>query len=218
MLIFPQCGDATYSVDADTYVFDQSLEDWQKKVIALALNTSIITETTGTDWNGAITREEFFWWAYKVYNQQIMSCFWHKPITYYHDYAQYAKSIRVDTYAEKLSYYEYGKKVATLIISSGNNDHITPSGRFRITNKSPKMLSQSAGLWMPYWMEFYDGEYGIHALPVTYSGESVRDDSVLGRSAPGGCVRLSEKDAKTLYDWADTETVVLIHHNDRYTP
>lgn len=159
MLVYPQCGTTTYEYDALKYVFDQDLQDWQKKTIVLALHAGIIPEITGTDWNGAVSREEFFWWAYQVYSKQIISCFWHKSITYYYDYGSYAKSIRVDTSREKLSFYEYGQKIGSFTVSTGNNDNATPSGRFRITNKDPKMLSSSAGLWMPYWMEFYNGEY-----------------------------------------------------------
>lgn len=168
-LLYPRCGDRTYERDKDKYFFGQELQDWQKRVIITALSAGIIPETDGTDWNQAVTREEFFWWAYKVFVSGTRSCFYTQPITYYHDHKQFEKVIKVDTYREVLHLYEQGERIQSFIVSSGNNDHTTPSGRFRITNKNEKMLSKSAGLWMPYWMEFYEGMYGFHALPVTYS-------------------------------------------------
>lgn len=217
-LLYPRCGDVVYERDRDKYNFQQPLQDWQKRVLVTALNSSVIPEIDGTDWTQPVSREEFFWWTHKVFVSGVRSCFFVRPITYYHDTKGFDKIIKVDTFREVLHLYENGKRIESMIISSGNNDHATPSGRFRISNKHEKMLSKSTGLWMPYWMEFFEGTYGFHALPVTYDGTPVRDESVLGRSANGGCVRLSEKNAQKLYNWAENGTTVLIHYNDGYQP
>jgi lipoprotein-anchoring transpeptidase ErfK/SrfK len=44
----------------------------------------------------------------------------------------------------KLSYYEKGKKIGTMDVSTGDETHPTPLGRFKISTKSKLMLSKSA--------------------------------------------------------------------------
>lgn len=41
--------------------------------------------------------------------------------------------------------------------------------------------------------------------------QTVLPDSVLGKPATHGCIMLSDKNAKTLYDWAVIGTAVWIH-------
>ena len=100
---------------------------------------------------------------------------------HYFDYIDEPKAIRVDTYSETVKYYEYGTYVDGFSASTGDWDHQTPIGKFQVMTKHEHQYSKSAGLWMPYWIEFYDGTYGIHALPTTYSGIDVRDESAIGR-------------------------------------
>jgi hypothetical protein len=65
---------------------------------------------------------------------------------------------------------------------------------------------------MPYWMEFYNWEYGIHALPEDYKG-NLDTSSTIWEVAEWGCVRLTKEDAKKLYAWAETGTYVLVDYN-----
>ncbi|MEK7137728.1 MAG: L,D-transpeptidase, partial [Patescibacteria group bacterium] len=128
--------------------------------------------------------------------------------SFYAEYMQYPKAIRINTFSERLSYYEFGKKMRTFVVSTGDEGHPTPLGRFRIISKNERMLSKSAGVYMPYWMEFLDGKYGIHALPENAQGE-LATTAAIGDEAGGGCVRLSKQDAEKLYTWAEPGTVVL---------
>ena len=141
-----------------------------------------------------------------------MQSFW--KTWYYNDYAKYAKSIKVNTFANMLTYYESWKKVWEMSISAGDRANYTPEGRFRITNKHEFMYSKSAWKFMPFWMEFWKGKYGIHGLAQDSAGKTTTS-SVIWTSAPGGCVRLSEANAKILYDWADIGTYVLIAYDKK---
>lgn len=131
---------------------------------------------------------------------------------YYDDYERFDKVIKINTYANKLSYYEKWEKIWEMAISSGDSENFTPRWRFVIVNKSEKMLSTSAGKWMPYWMEFYDWVYWIHALPEDYKW-NLDTTSTIWEVAAGWCVRLAKEDAKKLYEWADTKTYVLIDYD-----
>lgn len=55
---------------------------------------------------------------------------------------------------------------------------------------------------MPFWMEFWRGKYGIHALAEDSDG-NLNSSSVIGDTAAGGCVRLNKDNAQTLYNRAD---------------
>lgn len=131
---------------------------------------------------------------------------------YYNDYAQYSKVIRVNTFANVLSYYEYGKKIGEMQASVGDKRNYTPEGRFRITNKHEFMYSKSAGKFMPFWMEFWRGKYGIHALAEDSAG-NLNTSSVIGNTAAWWCVRLEKSNAETLYKRSEIGTKVLIAYD-----
>jgi hypothetical protein len=133
-----------------------------------------------------------------------------KTFAYYYDeYKNYDKSIRINTFSMKLSYYEKEKKIWTMDVSTWDDAHPTPLGRFKISTKSKSMLSKSAWKLMPYRMEFLDWIYWIHALPEDYKW-NLNTTSTIWSEAAGWCVRLEKKDAKKLYEWAKKWTVVLI--------
>lgn len=131
---------------------------------------------------------------------------------YYDDYERFDKVIKINTYANKLSYYEKWEKIWEMSISSWDEENFTPRWRFMIVNKSELMFSKSAGKWMPYWMEFRNWEYWIHALPEDYNW-NLDTTSTIWEVAGGWCVRLSKEDAKKLYEWADNWTYVLIDYD-----
>lgn len=112
----------------------------------------------------------------------------------------------------KLSYYEKWIKIWTMNVSTWDDKHPTPLGRFKISTKSESMLSKSAWKLMPYRMEFLDWVYGIHALPEDYKG-NLDTKSTIWTEAAGWCVRLNKEDAKKLYKWAKKWTTVLIAYD-----
>lgn len=115
--------------------------------------------------------------------------------------------IRRDT--QQLSYYEDGYRVGTFVVSTGRLGAQTPKGEYAINNKSPRAYSARAGLYMPYWMSFIGGVYGIHELPEWPNGYK-EGENHLGIPVSAGCVRLGRGDAQTLYEWAEVGTAVII--------
>lgn len=119
------------------------------------------------------------------------------------------KRIEVSLTRQRLSYYLGSVRLDEVSISSGTWKLPTPTGTFNIINKSPKAWSKSAGLWMPYWMGFAGGKFGIHDLPIWPNGMREGENHI-GRPASHGCIRLSTKNAKKIYDWTPVGTRLII--------
>ena len=100
--------------------------------------------------------------------------------------------------------------VKAYIISSGAWATPTPLGEFTIHDKSPRAYSAAYGLYMPYWEDFLNGEYGLHELPEWPNGYK-EGANHLGVPVSHGCVRLGVGDAKEVYDWTSVGTPVSIH-------
>lgn len=131
---------------------------------------------------------------------------------YYDDYARFDKVIRINTYANMLSYYEKWQKIWEMQVSAWDAENFTPRWRFRIQNKHEFMFSKSAGKWMPYWMEFYEWTYWIHALPED-ANWNLNTTATIWETAAWWCVRLNKDDAIKLYEWADYNTFVLVDYD-----
>src|SRR3989338_2713441 len=119
------------------------------------------------------------------------------------------KHIEVVLTKQRLSYYLGGVRLGEMVISSGRLNWPTPIGTHTIINKSPKAWSKLAGLWMPHWMGFERGRFGIHALPVWPNGIK-EGENHLGKPVSHGCIRLSSVNAKKLYEWAPLKTKLII--------
>jgi hypothetical protein len=121
------------------------------------------------------------------------------------------KHIEVSLAKQELSYYLGKVQIGKYITSTGSRSHPTPKGTYVIANKSPNAWSNSAKLWMPYWMGLKGTKYGIHELPYWPNG--VREgEQDLGKPASGGCIRLGRQgEAKNLYNWAEVGTTVLVN-------
>lgn len=123
--------------------------------------------------------------------------------------AKLRRRIVIDTKKQELAFEVNGAVVLNYQASTGLSSHPTPKGTFAVRAKAPKAWSATYKLWMPYWLDFSRGKYGIHELPKWPSGyqESSRD---LGRPASHGCVRLGVGPAKRIYDLAPIGTEVLV--------
>ncbi|MBU6389495.1 L,D-transpeptidase [Patescibacteria group bacterium] len=100
--------------------------------------------------------------------------------------------------------------VKSYTVSSGKWSTPTPTGTFAIHSKSPLAYSYLYGLYMPWWENFLNGEYGIHELPYWPNG--YREGAAhLGIPVSDGCIRLGIGAAKEVYDWTDIGTPVYIH-------
>jgi len=118
------------------------------------------------------------------------------------------KRIEIDLKQQELSYFLRGVKLNSFLVSSGKNNS-TPRGTYYVLNKIEKAWSSSYGLWMPYWLGLGNGRYGIHELPYWPNGYREGEDH-LGTPVSHGCIRLGIGSAKTVYDWVEVGTKVII--------
>ncbi len=122
---------------------------------------------------------------------------------------QTLKKIIINIKKQQLSYYVGKKKLGAFKISTGKQATPTPYGVHKILNKDKRAWSSMAKLWMPWWMGFKGGGYGIHELPE-WPGGKKEGANHLGKPVSHGCVRLGVGPAKKLYDWADLQTIVIV--------
>jgi len=123
--------------------------------------------------------------------------------------SQTGKTIIVNLTDQRLSYYQDGMRLNSYRVSTGRWGFATPIGEFKTQNKIPRAYSKAYGLYMPFWMAFYRGEYGIHELPEWPNGYK-EGENHLGTPVSHGCIRLGVGPAKTLYDWAKVGTTVIV--------
>ncbi|HCP08275.1 MAG TPA: hypothetical protein DIT25_00530 [Candidatus Moranbacteria bacterium] len=121
------------------------------------------------------------------------------------------KYIDVNISQQILSIFENGKLIDSFLISSGLRGMDTPKGNFQVHNKAPRPWSKAYSLYMPYWMAIVpDGKYGLHELPE-WPGGYKEGANHLGIPVSHGCVRLGVGSAKTVYDWVEIGTPVVIY-------
>ncbi len=123
--------------------------------------------------------------------------------------------IEIDLSDQTLKYYRLGHLIATERVSTGKWSMPTPIGTFKTYNKADTAYSGRYRLYMDNWMAITpDGLYGIHALPYWILKNGTRyyeGENHLGTPVSHGCIRLSPKAAKALFDWAPVGTTVIIH-------
>lgn len=122
------------------------------------------------------------------------------------------KRIEVSISEQRFRAYNHDELVHDMICSTGSSASPTAPGSYRILDKLPNAYASTWGLEMPYWMGIYWSgtlENGIHALPILKNGQ-ILWDGYLGQRVSFGCVILSTEDAKTIYEWADVGTPVVI--------
>lgn len=123
------------------------------------------------------------------------------------------KKIEVSIAQQRMTVWQNDKVVWVFKVSTGKTPYLTRKGTFYTRNKIPNAYSTAMGWGMPWWMGIYQvGNYenGIHAMARLRNG-TVLPNSMLGRPQTRGCIMLSDKDAKTLYDWTVVGTMVWIH-------
>ena len=124
-----------------------------------------------------------------------------KKLLFYLTFLLYAtsiyayKSIDIDLSNQRLYAKENGKIVFSGAISSGNSEHPTPRGVFRVIEKdryhvSSKYPEPNGGAKMPY----------MHRL--TKSGIAIHQGYLPGYPASHGCIRVSKSTAKKLWNWS----------------
>lgn len=116
--------------------------------------------------------------------------------------------IVVNLNEQKLYAYENASQVYDFHCTTGDNDHPTPAGTWRIYRKHESYRSRKYDAQMDWAMFFHEG-YAIHmAYAVTLTSFLRR--AGLGYFGSHGCVRLPEDNARTLFSHTPTRTLVQI--------
>jgi lipoprotein-anchoring transpeptidase ErfK/SrfK len=113
--------------------------------------------------------------------------------------------IDVDLSSQTVSAYEGHAVVRTFLVSTGTWRTPTVTGRFWIYHKFETDDMRGPGYFfedVPYTMYFHKG-YGLHG---TYWHNN------FGTPMSHGCVNLSIEDARWLFNFAEVETIVNVHH------
>ncbi len=122
------------------------------------------------------------------------------------------KKIVVDISEQRMYVYEGGVLIYKWVCSTGEPGRDTRTGVFAVQSKIPEAYSSVWRLRMPYWLGIYwagASENGIHALPINPNG-TVLWAGFLGHKVSFGCIILDTPNAKTLYDWAEIGTPVIV--------
>ncbi|HXV97769.1 MAG TPA: L,D-transpeptidase family protein, partial [Anaerolineae bacterium] len=124
------------------------------------------------------------------------------------------KLIVVGVAEQRMLVYEGSKQVFDFVVSTGEPGSDTAIGDFEILDKIDVAYASLWNLDMPYWMGIYWAdstmENGIHSLPIVRHTGYKLWDGYLGQRVSYGCVILGDKDAATLYEWAEVGTKVKI--------
>lgn len=120
-----------------------------------------------------------------------------------------SKNIKVNLQRQILFAYDGNKEVFKFDCATGDKDHPTEIGRFKIFKKDQKHFSQKYKAQMDYAMFFTTDGKAIH---MSHAVGPISLLKYLGADYFGshGCVRLAEEDAKALFVWAPLGAVVEI--------
>ncbi|MDZ8185989.1 MAG: L,D-transpeptidase [Nostoc sp. ChiSLP02] len=112
--------------------------------------------------------------------------------------------IQINLSKQRLIAWEGDKVVYGSAISSGKKSTPTLVGTFKIQSKFKKTRMRGENYDVPNvpYAMFYQGNYGIHGA---YWHKK------FGTPVSHGCVNLSPKHAKWLFEWASVGTPVVIH-------
>lgn len=119
------------------------------------------------------------------------------------------KRIKVDLSQQIVEGYDGDQRIHRFECVSGDQNHPTDKGTFRVMRKHHPYRSRACNVPMNYAMFFTADGKALHQ----YHGplfDTVRafKQSVSNWFGSHGCVRLREEDARTLYDWAPIGTSV----------
>jgi len=116
-----------------------------------------------------------------------------------HPWSRAHKHVEVHKAAQVLLLIGKGGKVTRAIhVSTAAPGHVTPSGHFHIYSKSLMSWSNPFQVWLPYASYFYGGD-AFHQYP-----------SVPPYPASHGCIRIYDRDAIVVYQFATLGTRVHI--------
>ncbi|PAK16414.1 L,D-transpeptidase [Burkholderia ubonensis] len=117
------------------------------------------------------------------------------------------KSIVVDLSSQSVEAIEGAARVFRFDCVTGDSEHPTDRGAFRIMEKYRSYRSRAYNVQMDYAMFFTGDGKALHQYHGPMPLSLVR---MARNTVSHGCVRLAEADAKRLYDWAPMGTVVQV--------
>lgn len=118
--------------------------------------------------------------------------------------------IEADLSTMKLRVYQNGSMVKEVpIIAKGKEGTYweTPAGIYKIEDKHKNHFSSFGKVYMD-WNMIFQGNFFIHGWPYYPNGKQVESQY------SGGCIRLSDEDAKAIYDLVNVGTPVLVYEKD----
>ena len=118
--------------------------------------------------------------------------------------------VEADLTNMRISFFQEGVEVYSApILSKGKEGSWweTPAGLYEVELKKKDHFSSFGNVHQP-WSMVFQGNFFIHGWPKYPDGTPVPE----GYS--GGCIRLSDEDAKNLYDLVPKSTPVLVHEAD----
>jgi lipoprotein-anchoring transpeptidase ErfK/SrfK len=123
-----------------------------------------------------------------------------------------AKHIRVFLTDQVLHAFQGATRVYAFDCVTGSSDHPTRPGKFRVTRKDRIHHSAKYNAQMNYAMFFSADGKAIHQYHGVLPLAAVRlaKSGLSDWFGSHGCVRLTENDAKTLFDWTPIGTPVHI--------
>ncbi len=127
-----------------------------------------------------------------------------------------APSITIDLREQKALFYKGGRLVGVSMISSGRESHATPSGNFKIIQKSKDHVSNLYGDYVDGAGNVVVSNVGVKSDPmppgtrfrgapmpyfmrITSSGVGMHAGFLPGFPASHGCIRMPEKMAETFF-------------------
>ncbi|MDD4931530.1 MAG: L,D-transpeptidase family protein [Candidatus Colwellbacteria bacterium] len=109
-----------------------------------------------------------------------------------------------------LSVYKKGEQVKEVTILTKGREGSwweTPAGIYRVESKEDSHFSSFGHVYQPWSMAF-QGNFFIHGWPYYPDGKAV------AQGYSGGCIRLSDEDAKAVFDLVSVGTPVMVFEKD----
>lgn len=121
------------------------------------------------------------------------------------NFAHFSKRIEVDLSEQRLRYFygEYGER-GNFLISSGLKRTPTPTGTFSVKYKQLSKLYRGPGYYLP------NTKWNLNIVGGVFIHGAYWHNN-FGHPMSHGCVNVSYKDMKGLYEFADVGTEVAIH-------
>lgn len=112
--------------------------------------------------------------------------------------------IEIDLSEQRLVAWEGGKRIYSMIVSTGKRSTPTLTGVFAVQTKLRTSQMQGEDYNVPDvpYVMYYDGGYAIHGA---YWHNN------FGTPVSHGCVNVTVKQARRLFNWAEVGTQVVVH-------